>query len=51
MPAVRFGTAVHTGAALAVAFGNFTHRHVAVSHFAPDHFVDFVHGGFSFAVQ
>jgi hypothetical protein len=50
MSAVRFGAAVHTGAALAVAFGNFTDRHVAVSHFAPDHFVNLIHGGFSFSV-
>ena len=28
---------------IAVAFGDFTYRHVAVSHFAPDHFVNFVH--------
>ena len=28
---------------LPVAFCDFTHRHVAVSHFAPDYFVDFVH--------
>ena len=51
MPAGRLRAAIHTGAALAVAFGDFTHRHVAVSHFAPDHFVNLIHGGFSFAVQ
>ena len=35
---------VNYSATLPVTFCNFTHRHAAVPHFAPDHFVDFVHG-------
>ena len=34
---------------LPVAFCNFTHRYITVPRFAPDHFVDFVHGSLSFA--
>ena len=51
MRAVCFRAAVNGCTAFAVAFGDFTDRHVAVSYFAPDHFVYFVHGGFSYAVE